>query len=106
MKTALTLELTSEAHIKAEKEAAERERQRAADLGAALRKANRQVAELRERHAVALADLEERLCACEAAQQTAVGCLSEAMRIATDRTTALMAGRRPGTQPPKRRPGQ
>ena len=79
------------------------ERERSAELATALRKANRQVAEVRERHANCLAEMEERLVQLESQQHDSVEVVTQGMGILMERTTALLAGRKPGTEPAKRK---
>eukprot|EP00873_Tetraselmis_striata_P005545 jgi/Tetstr1/425809/TSEL_016187.t1 len=92
----LAWELTSKVGDETEKEKLAAERKRAGELANALRKANRQYAETRERHASALAGLEERLAACEGKQAEVLDGLAASMGVVADRTAALLAGRKGG----------
>jgi vacuolar-type H+-ATPase subunit E/Vma4 len=89
-------ELASTIGEAGDKEALEAERQRSAELGNALRKANRQYAESREKYVSSLAALEERLGRAEAAQVGVVDSLTGSMQALMDRTAAMLAGRKGG----------
>mmetsp|Transcript_28164 Transcript_28164/g.79540 ORF Transcript_28164/g.79540 Transcript_28164/m.79540 type:complete len:992 (+) Transcript_28164:173-3148(+) len=106
VQAALTMELTSSAHIEEQKALLAEERVRSSDLANGLRKANRLLAEARERHAKALAQLEEQLAQLEGRHRDAVTSLATSLELLTERTAAMLAGRKPGSEGTKRRPVQ